>query len=537
MVSRLTPFSSTSRRAIAYLSLTLIVLVGFIIRISSLESQSLWRDEVDAMCYAYDYPRALIAAVFPTWESLAEPPSACPPTPITSPPGEDGPRPLSLTKALAKIIRQNGPLYFFVLRAWINPAGTSVTALRFFSLWFGVLCIPLTYALGRRLMGQAAGAFASLLVATSPYLVWYSQEVKMYTLVAALALLAIYALRRAVDGGGAGWWATQVIATSLALYTHILSAFLIPVQMLFFVLWWPRSRRRWAGGLISFSLLTLPYLPLVIWQARYVFTPRETGFPRYTLQEMALTLLRRWSTGASGANWIWGAIILGASTVLGLIFLSIQKPNPLRRRTALGLVIWATLPLLGIWFVSRWQPLFTDRYLIWSTPAFYLLTAGGMSFLWQRGRWPMVPLMAATLVVFCGNLWLQATTSMKSDFRSAAAFMEEHYADGELIIFQIPHGRYTFDYYYSGDYVWRDGPYTNHVDEEGAYRISSGQAAAHMTAMTWQYDRVWLVSTEMVMWDRRGLVQAWLDTHGTRVREETFIPYVEVRLYDLTAPP
>ena len=64
---------------------------------------------------------------------------------------------------------------------------------------FGVLAVPLTYILGRRLLGTMVGLVGALLVAISPHLVWYSQEAKMYSAVLALGLLAIYALRRALE--------------------------------------------------------------------------------------------------------------------------------------------------------------------------------------------------------------------------------------------------------------------------------------------------------------------------------------------------
>jgi uncharacterized membrane protein len=192
-------------------AIVLLALVAFAVRAISLDAQSLWRDEVDAMRFAT----------------------------------------ASLDEVLSNFTRQgwNGPLYFLILRGWIALTGVSEYAMRFLSLFFGVLCVPLVYALGRRLFNSQTGLFAALLVSTSPYLTWYSQEVKMYTLVPLLALLAIYALRRAVEGDGWYWWGVQVVATGLAVYTHIIAALLIPVQVLIYFSWWPRGRRQWFGAL------------------------------------------------------------------------------------------------------------------------------------------------------------------------------------------------------------------------------------------------------------------------------------------------
>jgi hypothetical protein len=503
--------------------LALIVLLAFVVRVPWLDAQSLWRDEVDALCYAFRFPLALDEALAPDAVRLADAPIACPEDPISAQ-GPDRPGlSLRLTEALRQMIRQNGPLYFFLLRGWIALTGHSETALRYFSAWFGVLGAALTYAVGHRLLGRVAGTFAALLAAVSPYLTWYSQEVKMYTLVPALVLVALYALRRAMDGDGVRWWIALSVAATLLLYTHVWGALLIPVLVVFFFVWRPRSRTHWLGGLISLALLTLPYAPLAAWQLRSAFVPRETGFPAYTLGQMALTLLVGWGTGLFGWSWPWGGFICGGVALLGLVSIL-----PLRRggkgwRTAVGMMSWIALPLLGIWFVSQWQPLFTDRYLIWAAPAFYLLMGAGLACLWRRVGWLALPTLLVVLLVFGGNLWHQTTVPLKSDFRSAATFVERRYDSGDLLIFQIPHGRYTFDYYFGpADYAWAEGLYTNHRFDDGSFRLTPDQAAAELAAMTDGYDRVWLIASEVDMWDQRQLVQGWLDAHGTRLTEGHF---------------
>ena len=523
-----------------------LALVAFALRAASLDVQSFWRDEVDALRFAtVPWPEMLASFVRPGW---------------------------------------NGPLYFLLLRGWIALAGTSEYATRFFSLAFGALCVPLIYALGRRLFDQQTGLLAALLACASPYLTWYGQEVKMYTLVVALALAAIYGLRRAVEGAGSRWWAVQIVATSLAFYSHILAALLIPVQVLVYFAWWPRARRHWIGGLVSLVCLTLPYLPLAAWQAPLLLQARETGFYAYTLGEMAEILLNGWSTGILGWGWPWGAVLVGALAAWGLVgpLTPLPPPSPapgeqegrkgLPKEPAarLALLGWLVVPLLAVWIVSLRQPLFTDRYLIWTAPAFYLLIARGLASLcrpvgrghrallqvpFRLGSWrgpglALVVLLVSAILVLDGvNLWRQATLPIKSDFRAAAAYVAGYRASGEpgvpqttgeglafecylplvmrpfdgLIVFQIPYSRYTFDYYFAvKEYPWAEGLYTNHRAPDGSYLMSEQEAAHHMQEMTAAHDAVWLVVSEMDMWDQRGLVKGWLDANARRVDEAHF---------------
>ncbi len=547
------------RKRFRYLAaISLLLLVGFLVRAVSLDAQSFWRDEVDALRFA-TAPWAEMLSNFtrPGW---------------------------------------NGPLYYLLLRGWITLAGTSEYAMRFFSLLFGVLSAPLIYALGRRLFKSSVGVTSMLLIITSPYLVWYSQEVKMYTLVLSLALLAIYSLRRALEGGSWAWWVAQIAATSMAFYSHVLAALLVPVQVLLCLAWWSQTQKRWRGALISLACLTLPYVPLAIWQAPLALQSRDTGFYPYSLTQMTAILLNGWATGVKGWGHPWvtallsllaGVEVLNALpalvAIVGRLLISVihRSPLPLMRasrlmralvsqrdrasreqsewrtgnQAPLVLMIWLLVPLLSVWLISLRQPLFTDRYLIWTAPAFYLLVALSLTSLAtieHEMRWIVVPLLVATLTINGVNLHQQATRPIKSDFRAAAAYVADYQEPPEadqpalvegrfrhtvylpilatglrgfdnLIIFQIPHGRYTFDYYFPIEaYPQAEGLYTNHRTPDGEYSLSEEQAARQMREMTRGYETVWLVATEVSMWDERNLVQQWLNQHAKQTTEAHF---------------
>ena len=257
--SRSTPLAARAANLVWRFAPFLIVFSAFALRISSIAFQSLWRDEVDALRFA----------LFPLSD---------------------------LIKTFAKP-GFNGPLYFLLLRGWIGFAGQSEYALRFPSLIFGVLSVAVLITLGTRLFDRTVGLIAGLLLACSAYQVWYGQEAKMYTLITLLALAAIYFLRRGVEEGKTRFWIGVVVCTSLALYAHILAALLIPVEVILFVLWWPLSRKHLLAGVISLACLTLPYLPLALWQVPLALQPAVTGYSRYSLTEMISVLGAAYTRG------------------------------------------------------------------------------------------------------------------------------------------------------------------------------------------------------------------------------------------------
>src|SRR5512135_777322 len=173
----------------------LIILGGFALRLYRLGAQSLWYDETVS---AY-----LVSQSIP-----------------------------DLVAHTARDIHP--PAYYLLLHLWAGLAGRSEFALAFFSLAFGLLLIPLCYALARRLLGRTAAAWTALLVAVSPYNLWYSQEVRMYTLGAVLGLATLWcALGIVAPQGGQSTprrdYLYYILAAAAGLYVLYYFAFLLVV--------------------------------------------------------------------------------------------------------------------------------------------------------------------------------------------------------------------------------------------------------------------------------------------------------------------
>jgi hypothetical protein len=173
-------------------------------------------------------------------------------------------------------------------------------------------------------------------------------------------------------------------------------------------------------------------------------------------------------------------------------------------------------------------------------PAFQLLLAAGVMAVARRSRLLAGLLLGALLVASGWGLWQQATTPLKADFRAATAYLTSHESHDDLILFQIPYGRYSYEYYARQrpgtpskrgayriflpsvgggggvSYRWAEGLYTN-----GG--MGPGEVDRRMSEITAGSQVVWLVATEVEMWDERNLVQGWLDEHATLTEEAEFV--------------
>src|SRR5512133_2101582 len=86
------------------------------------------------------------------------------------------------------LLRLDGspPLFYVLLHGWMAVAGTSEAATRALPL----LAVPVSYWAGSAAFGRRAGALAAAGAAGCPFLTYYAQETRMYSMVAVLSVLA-----------------------------------------------------------------------------------------------------------------------------------------------------------------------------------------------------------------------------------------------------------------------------------------------------------------------------------------------------------
>ncbi len=486
--------SSTSATSIFALGITL---VGFLVRAWPLTFQSLWRDEMDVLRFATQPLPELLQGL-----TLAE---------------------------------HNGPLYYILMHGWLHLAGTSEFALRFVALASGVLALPLTWRIASPLIGWRAALLATLLTAFSPYLVWYAQDAKMYATFLTLTLLAVWCLGRAIQSERAIWWGAFVIVASLSLYFHLLALLMIPLYALI-PLAWRRTRGHKWDWLIALGMLTLPYLPLAVWQLPLLIYPHPTGHAFVPLPEMLALLLALHTRGvAIVGNWLISAAFLFA-VLLGIFAPHVPTTRQIAEmpyhskdisnwRQHLFLALWTFMPVVLLFGVTLRLPLFQPRYLIFTLPPFLMLTARGILGLARLARPMGFALLAAVIAPGVLGIWLQSTQPLKSDFRAAAAFVAQHYQSGEPIMFQVPYVRYVFDYYFPHVHPALDGPWTN----DG----KSAETVAQLLSETVRGNAtIWLVVSESWLWDERDLMRAWFREHAEPLAAGTFTR-VEVYHYRL----
>ncbi len=86
------------------------------------------------------------------------------------------------------------PLYYLLLHGWTRLFGGGDVSVRLLGVLIGALAVLPTYGIGRRLGGDRAGAIAALLLALNPFLIWYSQEARMFMPATTFLLVGLYGI-------------------------------------------------------------------------------------------------------------------------------------------------------------------------------------------------------------------------------------------------------------------------------------------------------------------------------------------------------
>jgi 4-amino-4-deoxy-L-arabinose transferase-like glycosyltransferase len=160
------------------------------------------------------------------------------------------------------------PLYFYLLWGWQKLFGASPVALRLFSVAIGLICLAAIYFITRSIISQSAARWSAFIMAISPLWLFRARDVRMYSLVALLALMAMAALYRAFLRNRISDWIIAILVFTAGCYTHNVLLFLLPIMLLPFVM--PSLKDRRLQALLSACLawlLWLPWSPIIRQQA------------------------------------------------------------------------------------------------------------------------------------------------------------------------------------------------------------------------------------------------------------------------------
>lgn len=425
----------------------------------------------------------------------------------------------------------NPPLYFVALKGWIAIAGSSELALRWPSVLAGAVLVALTYRLGRAWLGKPAAAGAAVLAAFNPFLVWYAQDARVYSLLAALVLGAAWLTWRAAQKRDWQLWVWAGCLWWLALFAHYFAALALASILLALIVA-AHTRARWRAAFGMSAGITLAQLPWLAYVAPLLVGHSKSWISAAGSMEVLWRLLTVFSAGqasagASPMNQAIGALVLAALLIWGSVLL-------LRRalRAAAWVLALAVGTPLWLWLLSFYRPVFTEQYALVALPGVCLLAAAGLSGLAAAGWWGKAgrsfayTTFIAISLLSLSNYYFNPRYSKSPDWRAVSDYLVRTARADEVVALNLPDP--AFYYYYRAPMP------VEAVPAAPLAEIGGAAAAAQLAQLRDSYAHVRFFFAPSALYDPQGFAGEWLQACCEKT-DDQFVAGFRVQTFDTPA--
>ncbi|GMW02744.1 MAG: hypothetical protein AMXMBFR84_38800 [Candidatus Hydrogenedentota bacterium] len=362
------------------------------------------------------------------------------------------------------------PLYF-VFEYYIGRAtGYSIYALRLFSVSTSVIAMILLYAFGRSLLGHFCGLTAMFMLAVSKNHIWHSQDIRMYSLYYALAIVSAYGFYLAYHRGKRWVWPICILANAAMLGTHFFGCTLVFVQglILLFGRGWKRPHA------YVFAAAHVPILiPFFWWVSGFSQTKIESmigWIPKPSLQVLFDSYLYVFTGAMLFGNEELYHLIYPGGLFVGLVFAflllrmlkfcmgkikqwQLQADSDSHHRLIIDLdrcswvaltqgsgfsvsviyylLAWLFIPMIVLFVLSHTvKECYVERYVLHSSYAMFLLGAAAITTF----RSGFVRFVAVGAVAFtCAYVLEDLKRPMRPDWNGAAELIAAEFKTGDVI--------------------------------------------------------------------------------------------------------
>ncbi len=455
------------------------------------------------------------------------------------------------------------PAYYLLLKAWGGLFGLDEKGARSLSAVLGVFVVWGVYLTGSALRNKRTGLMAALLAAVNPFLIYYSQEARMYQLLALTAVFTAYALVQwweDAPGSGRipalGASILYVAFATLGLYTHYAFPIHLIALNLAFLLWlmsrraegfWLNIRRHLPAWMILQGIAALLFLP---WTRTALHQLRAWPRPEVALNgfQAMLHTLQLFTCGPISCP-----LNIVVQAALGLFSIGLIGWGVWRQVSARGLtparmalpLLWLLLPIIAMLATGTFTPTFF-KFLLLALPAWLLLLALGLDAVGipsirrpKRGEidaatirayalTPILFLLLALPALPSLNRYYHDPQFARDDYRGIAAYLKAVYHPGDVIVLDAPGQNDAFSQYEHGPAPVHLLPQTRPADPE--------RTRDQLEEITRDASRIFAIYWAAEQADPDGIVEGYLADHAFKAWD-AWVGRLRFVAYSAAAPP
>ena len=433
------------------------------------------------------------------------------------------------------------PLYHMLLHFWLQIFGTDIFFARMLSLIFFLLTLPVLFSFAKESSNEKVAIVTILLFSLSPFVIWYSNEARMYTLFTFVTSLNHFFFIRMEKTGGTKYRFAYIISTILGLYTHYFFNFLLITQGLFIlytrVLLPQKDKllrkenlaffRRFLASLFGAYIFFLPWVTFVISSGSASNTKPLIPPPTsYNIFQVFVNFLFGFQT-----NGIQAALVsLWPVAILMLFFIFTKRRKVPIYKVEYFLLV-TLLPIIMVFFASYFRPIFLSRYLIFVTPSLFFVLAWMMMSYSKK-------VSALLITSFTGIMFglllyqnISLKTPVKEDYEDVTTYLREYTTPQDIITVSAPFTIYPIEYSYQGITKIDTIPQWNRFTEGSIPPFTEENLKKQFDRYKRTYSKVYVVLSYDQGYEEK--IIDYLDKNYQRVDLKQFSPGLQVRTYVL----
>ena len=397
-ISSMTSFFKINIKA-SYL-LLVVLFVGIILRVYGLSEQNYWYDEIVTLRVAKGSLDSIISGLRP-------------------------------------------PLYLVFAHFWFEFFGVSEDVARLLSIIFGVSSIVLIYSIGKSLFNQKIGVLSAFFMSVSKFQIYYSQELRYYSLYELLTLISFYFYIRLLNSKSYIHTVLYILSTILLYYSHDFGVLIIAVQNLYVLIKYKTLRSIIPKWFLSQFVILLCIAPRLIESISY--RAIGEGGPNW------ISSPNMWSPLKTISNYmglmfeipnfivvVIAIIFLLIGTVIYFLIIGKEKWRELLNQLiadfkrswnikseTMLVMLWFFVPIALLLIMSVvLKPMYLHRYLICSAPACYILVALLITKI--KKVIPIGIILITYAILISPGLYVYYTVPVREDWREVGSYIKEN---------------------------------------------------------------------------------------------------------------
>ncbi|MEJ7788359.1 MAG: glycosyltransferase family 39 protein [Thermoleophilaceae bacterium] len=336
------------------------------------------------------------------------------------------------------VLRQDGspPLYYLLLHVWMAVVGRGPADTQGLSVAISLLAIPGGLWAGWTLFGKRAGLICAALGALNPFLTYYAQETRMYTLMVVLSLLLTGAFLHVFVYRRRKYLPVFAVLLAAMLYTHSWGIFFTAGSLVAAVAAGLMSEDRRAFlkdvaiGYGAAFLLYVPWIPTLLYQTAH------TGAPWLDPPRLGAPI--QIAEGLLGGGTSTASLVLAAGSGIAAVFAA--RTNDRDRRAVFTILAMTVGTLAIAWLFSQFSPAWTTRYLGAALGPILLLAALGLARAGNLGIAGLVIVLGIWAIPHTGTL------ENKSNVADLGFATKDLLKPGDLVVTLQPEQAPLMDY-------------------------------------------------------------------------------------------